>query len=136
MMTKNFASWNNLALGLDPFLPEIHYSTLCILMSWLQEMFVGAVQSSGCGMAQSIQENKVGFIFENRTIYQVRSKALVLLRWTFPDPFWYEVKSIKYHFSIIKSFWKFDKWSPILNCSVPSPYCQFGWGVFKSWRQN
>ena len=120
---------------LNLFLPEIHYPTLCILMSWLQDMFVGAV-CSGDGLTQSIQENKVGFIFENRTIYQVRSKALVLLRWTFPDPFWYDVKSIKYHFSIIKSFWKFDKWSPILNCSVPSPYCQFGWGVFKSWRQN
>ena len=48
-------------------------------MSWLQDMFVGAV-CSGDGLTQSIQENKVGFIFENRTIYQVRSKALVLLQ--------------------------------------------------------
>ena len=111
VLTTTFFTWNTLFLTVHTY----------VLVA--RNIRGGsAVQSSGYGMAQSIQENKVGFIFENRTIYQVRSKALVLLHWTFPDPFWYEVKSIKYHFSIIKScFWKlFDKWSPILNCSVPS----------------
>ena len=48
----------------------------CKICSWGQCTAV----RSGDGLTQSIQENKVGFIFENRTIYQVRSKALVLLR--------------------------------------------------------